>query len=146
MLQMINHTGRKPIQRGCGWPSSKSILPLPLRQLPRLALLGVIVLGSTLPGCVVPADHADSNVAGISAMADLSAGVYWIERDAENATLYPLDNVRADETLTLTDVDWYTGAGWYELSGDGEWTARLDLSDLTLDDVLQVQNPVREIP
>lgn len=162
MLQMIQSTGQKPIPRGCGWPSSKRLqLPQPLRlpgrlprclppwlppRLPRLALLSVIVLGSTWPGCVVPTDHADSEVAGIAAEALPVTGVYWLEIDGENVTAYPIDNVRADETLTLSGTAWYAGPGWYELNDDGDWTARVDLSDLTLDDVLQVQNPVRTIP
>lgn len=106
-------------------------------------LVGVIVLGTALPGCAVPADLTMSEVAGASAEAALVAGIYWIELEDGTATAHPLENVRVTETFQTLGNAWYAGAGWYELTADGIWLARDDLSEFTLDDLLQVQNPVR---
>ncbi|MCK4341708.1 MAG: hypothetical protein KAY37_08305 [Phycisphaerae bacterium] len=78
--------------------------------------------------------------------AETYVGTYWVEYSDGELAAFELPAYRGEEGtwLTLaTDLPtWYTGPALYEVSADGSWIRLTDDEDLTLDEVIQLHDPL----
>lgn len=108
---------------------------------PRLFIPANLVIAlSLLQGCVLP--PVSEEVASLQ-IERMSPGTYWIEVEGDSVTSRPLENVRELNNLDASDAELLGQTGWYTLNEDGNWLLRDDLGNLELDELLQVQNPLR---
>lgn len=76
-------------------------------------------------------------------------GTYYVERADGELSYYQLPEVRGQDGswVRLTDDgEWYVGAGFYRLSEDYEWSWDEASEGLTLDDFLQLYDPLPAVP
>lgn len=109
--------------------------------------LGIILLvGTSLPilagGCPLAGNVLAEKVTAPA------PGKYYVE--SGDVGLIALDIAEAqsatNEWIDLpADAAWFTGAGIYELSADGEWSLQQDLTGESFDEWLQTYDPVRPV-
>ena len=76
-------------------------------------------------------------------------GTHYVERSDGELFYYQLPEVRGQDGswVRLTDDGaWYVGAGFYRLSEDYEWSWDQASEGLTLDDFLQLYDPLPAVP
>lgn len=72
-------------------------------------------------------------------------GTYYVDLVDGKLCYYKLAQTDDEESEWVTlddDGDWYEGAGFYELSEDYEWSWNEDAEGLTLDEFIQLYDPL----
>ena len=101
--------------------------------------LGLLVAG----GCPMVVPLVDDTMLGPE------PGTYYVDRFDDKLVYYKLAETRGEDSgwVRLNDDGaWYERPGFYELSEDHEWSWDEDAEGLTLDDFIQLHDPLPPVP
>ena len=101
-----------------------------------LGLLGIVVFGAG--GCPMATPLGDGTLLGPE------PGTYYVERVDGKLLYYQLAELRGDDDrwAELSDESgWFDGPGFYRLSADFVWSPDENAEGLTLDDLIQLNDP-----
>jgi hypothetical protein len=117
-----------------------------MRHRSRQSLLTICLIRFgllSLAGCPMATPLVDDTLLGPE------PGTYYVDRVDGKLCYYKLAETRdADnEWVPLDDAStWYTGPGFYELSEEYEWSWDEEAEGLTLDEFIQLHDPLPAAP
>lgn len=114
----------------------------------------VSVVALTLPillvaGCPMDMAQLDASPVLADMYPDL-AGQYWVEYADGELAIFRLPQVRGDDgdwlEIAADMPTWYTGPALYEVDDTGMWQRVTQDDSITLDEIIQLHDPVPAIP
>lgn len=116
------------------------------RIISSIALMFPVLL---VAGCPMDMAQLDATPGLASAYPDL-AGLYWVEYADDELAIFRLPAVRGDDgdwlEIAADMPDWYTGPALYEVDAGGAWERITHDDSITLDEIIQLHDPVPAIP